>query len=124
MTAAITKTETHCTHCGFTFIPPRSNAKYCSPRCKQTAKDQRRKPQRLDRDRLRRGVQPSAYRTTDAASVAAKFSFQRREGYTKRSRPKPPPVMVECVIDLSDDFSDYVPVTHPLPTGGPAEFVF
>lgn len=68
-----------CEHCETTFDPPRRDAKYCSPKCKQAAKDQRRKTKRLERDRKRKGVEPKDYRKTDPASVASRFGFSVHE---------------------------------------------
>lgn len=117
-------TTTSCPHCGSTFEPLRRNAKYCSPRCKQGAKDARRKPSRLARDRRRNGVRPTAYRTNDPASVAAKFGFEQRDGYTKRVRPKVVTIDVDEVIDREDDFADYMPPVHTLPVGVRGEIAF
>lgn len=76
-----------CDHCGSTFTSPQPRAKYCGKRCKQAAKDQRRKPQRLERDRKRNGITSNRYRKTDPASVAAKFRLKPTSGFTDGYTP-------------------------------------
>ena len=122
--------EAYCDHCRSTFEPRRKDQRFCAPRCKNAAKQRRKRSdpewalRELNRNRKRTGADPKLYRAKDPGSVAAKFGFQMREGYTKRIAPKVQRVEVDCVIDLDDDFADYVPVAHALPVGGPAEIAF
>jgi len=123
--ANTTTTEAICPVCGSAFERRRKDKVFCSRKCKQTAKDARRKPNRLARDRKREGRDPKLYRNLDdPASATAKFGFTETVGYIAPVRTPTVYFEVSEVIDYDDNFADLLPISHARPAATWVEMPF